>query len=168
VEFFKEKRKEKDVRMGENIFDSKGSWVGDLAEDGFEVLLKQENIKYAHWTNPFEKDRRDFTVGEYEIDVKCLRTNYYPRVDYNVSVAKRQTNNSVVNTYVFSFFYEPMKKLLLVGSMSKEDFLKNAREYTKGYKLTEKYTYPCDAFSIYCNQTDNLEDFLFDLTKAEN
>lgn len=165
IEIFTKNRELKDKVIGKNLFESKTRWVGDLAEDGVARVFDQNGIKYIHWTNEREKDLRDFTVGKFEIDVKCLVVNYYPKENYGVNVAKVQTFNKIVNTYIFTHFVLPFRKLVIIGWKSKDEFMEDARELPKGYKLTDSFTTPCDMFEVLCYQVRSLES-LFDLTKG--
>lgn len=162
---YKKGRMEKDVVMsGKNIFDSDNTWLGDLAEEGVKRLFDEHKVKYIHWTNRLRKDLRDFTVGELEIDVKCMGVNFYPREDYAVDVAKVQTYNEVVNTYIFTHYVLPKKTLVIIGWKPKAEFLQDASEYMKDQYVRKKFYAPCDMYENLCNQTRTMESFL-SLTK---
>lgn len=65
-------------------------WIGMACEEGLKVLLDSKGIKYVYHADDNKIDDQDFTIGEFEIDVKSVSTSYYPKTHYACNIPDHQ------------------------------------------------------------------------------
>jgi len=158
IEKYYQYQAEKNKKINATYFISKGIYTGPMAEDDFEYLLKEERKQYQRITNEMGRDYCDFILDGRNIDVKSITSKYNPIGEYRVNVASIQVENDKVDTYVFSVFVEPKLLMVFVGWIDKNNFLKNATLYSKGYNMGN-FKAPVEMYDIpiyYLNPLGNL------------
>jgi hypothetical protein len=158
IEEAKKIREEKDKNLGENRFNSETRWVGYLGEIAFRYWLRELGLKHTYWDFRDRKDKRDFTLDSLEIDVKTIATNYYPKMHYSCAVLSGQVTNEVVNTYVFVRYILPTNIAIVMGWLSKKEFLERADEKKKGTVTNSNFKVPADMLDVRINELRPLID----------
>lgn len=126
------------------IFESKTSWVGPVAEDLFEMWLKEMKTKYRRYA---KGAKADFAVHDFQIDVKTMTIYYNNRENSVADVAEVQfQKNPIVTHYVFARYMRTEKRLYLAGWLSRKEFGKHAanRFRKKGERCAGGFIAPCD------------------------
>lgn len=151
IDRFKESTKEKNNLFNYNNFDITYDtrWVGVACEDAFREYLNRHRIVSAYNVKPGLKDEYDFAVGQDKIDVKAISTKVIPKPDYACDVAEKQYKKIIqawnpITVLVFARFILPKKMAMLLGAISKADFVKKATFYPVGsqrgsYKATTNF-----------------------------
>lgn len=150
-------RELKDSNKWGNRFDSSTRWTGYLGEMAFKFWLDQLGLQYTHWNFIEVKDKRDFTVGRLEIDVKTIATNFFPRKSYSCLVACSQLDNENVNAFVFCRYLLKEDKVVIMGWLPKEEFLDKSIFREKGYQ-EDNFVVPTDMRKVFMYQLKPLMD----------
>jgi hypothetical protein len=173
VEKLKIDREVKNKKFGFNNLDKEFStkWIGDACEEAFEEYLDLENLNYKRWSTPEEIDQRDFTVGNYEIDVKGMSTNY-PKESYACNISEKQWEKlmkpqNIVNTLIFVRFIIPDNTAIVLGAISKEEYKEKSRRYEKGTNRG-KIILNTTTFELPIYQLHKLEDFFYEQIQQAN
>ena len=164
VESFKENRKEKDKLFTYNKYEKEFDtrWIGEACEVAFKSLLEKYNIPFVYHVKKTALDDRDFTIDDYEIDVKSYSTSYYPQSYYGCNISNNQwkvLDTSVVNLFVFSAFLLTTRSVLLLGVITKKRFQETAKFYAPG-TIRGKMTIQWGNWEIPISELESIEEFL--------
>lgn len=141
IQQFKEQTDQKNRALNYNNIDKdiKTRWIGVVCEAAFERWLKWKKLEYTYWPTKDKIDELDFTVGQYNIDVKGVGTNYYPKPNYACNLCENQYKkllrpDNKINALVHARFILPTNTVVLLGFISREKTIEKARFFKKGEK----------------------------------
>lgn len=145
---YKNRRDFKDSHRWGNIFEGKDRWTGYPGEVSFRDFLNDNAIDHAHHNTVDEKDVKDFTVGNCNIDVKTVATTVDPKEYYGCEVEQSQTGNKSVDTYVFVRFNTKTNTAFVLGWLPKHEFLGKAISRLPGERVTGSFTVNTAMFEV--------------------
>lgn len=121
-------------------FEAETNWIGVVGEDVFEMWLKHHRVSYHRWTHDNWNEKKDFTVNvkpPVSIDVKMLSTKYFPRLSYMCMVTEDQLLDAEVDAYVFGRYVLVENRAILIGWLSRMEFMQLAVKRQEGYVCPE-------------------------------
>ena len=133
-------RLERDKIYG-NIYVEKDTdlrWVGDLGEICFNQWLKQEGFCDYHWHLRNSAGNPDFTLGDIKIDIKTVKRKVPPKADYTAQITGRHKDSPADELFFYSYQYL-VKKMWLLGGISKTAFISKAQHYKGGENVHSNY-----------------------------
>jgi len=141
-------------------------WIGIPCELAFREFLDKNNFKYKHWTTFDRKDDRDFTIiqpSKFEIDVKGISTNYFPRNEYACNITEKQwikldKKENIVDTFVFVRYWLPENTAIVVGAISKSQFKEKCEYCVKGTERG-KIVLSTNNYEVPINELKTIEEF---------
>lgn len=137
----KNMRSERDKQYG-NIYTEAQTderWVGDLGEIAFKSWLKHEGITDFQWIKDDAAGKPDFIIGNNtRIGVKTVKRKVRPRADYTAQITARHTDEPA--DFFFFLTYEIKNRCMwLLGGIEQQEFLQQARYYSAGEWVHDKY-----------------------------
>ena len=114
-------------------------WVGDLGEMVFNSWLKHEDIRGFEWLLDDAAGKPDFvSISNVRIGVKTVKRKVPPREDYTAQITARHAEEPI--DQFFFMTYEIGNHLMwLLGGISREKFLREARYYKAGESVHQHY-----------------------------
>jgi hypothetical protein len=113
-------------------------WVGDMGEILFNRWLTDQTIEHD-WIQDKAAGQPDFRLGGTSVDIKTVKRQVPMRPDYTAQITARHAREEVAY-YFFATYIVPRRQLWLLGGISKEAFLANARYYAAGEQVHANYT----------------------------
>lgn len=133
-------RAERDQRYG-NIFEEEDTdlrWSGDLGEIYFDRWLRHEGVQDYQWITEAPAGNADFIVGGVMVGVKTVKRKVVMRRNYTAQVTAKHVDEPVLHFFFLCYVY-PREEMWLLGGITKEDFIKNAKYYGAGEYVHENY-----------------------------
>lgn len=152
IQQFKTQRAERDKLAGANHYDNANRWVGAIGEDLFEQFCKIRGWDYTKQEYRPTRDLYDFAVREKFVDVKTFGRNRRPTTDDWCGVIEAQIGHTGVDTYVFVSFVYSTNQAYLHGWLSKVEFIKMAKSYKKGQRVSFDFVTPIDTRLVQIKQ----------------
>jgi len=140
IKGYSERRASKDSHGWGNKFEGEQRWTGYPGEISFRDFLIENGIEHEHHNTVDEKDKKDFTVGGCNIDVKTVATTVEPQGYYGCEVEKSQVGNRHVDTYVFVRFNTKSNTAFVLGWIPKDEFIRKSVLRKPGEKVTDSFT----------------------------
>jgi hypothetical protein len=134
-------RAERDERYG-NIYLEKQSderWVGDLGEIAFKSWLKNRGVIDFKWITNDAAGEPDFIITpNIRVGVKTVKRKVPPRSGYTAQITAKHASEPT--DYFFFMTYEiSQKKMWLLGAITHELFMSEARYYSAGEWVHPNY-----------------------------
>jgi hypothetical protein len=138
-----EHRKRRDEIYG-NIYGEESTderWVGDLGEYVFKSFLNSRNVDKAtsKWILDEAAGKADFILGGgFLVDVKTVKRKVAVKPSYTAQITAQHINERV-HHYFFMSYQPSVRKMTLLGGISKEEFKKSAIYYGEGEQVHQDY-----------------------------
>lgn len=136
----KEIREERDKKYG-NIFPEEESdmrWVGEIGEIVTNSLLSHISKEHTNWILDDVTSRGDFSFFNLEIDVKTVKRRVPIRPWYKAQISQGHAEKNV-DYLLFTCYEYPVKKLHILGAMSKNEFLSKSEHFKEGDFVHKDY-----------------------------
>lgn len=133
-------RAERDSQYG-NIYVESSSdlrWVGEIGEIIFDRWLADQSELEYEWITDKAAGQPDFVVGTRRIDVKTVKRKVAPRMSYTAQITAQHAQEDVDSFFFMSYEFQK-RKLWLLGGLTKERFLEDARYYGPGEMVHDNY-----------------------------
>lgn len=137
-------RAKRDQQYG-NIYEEQDSderWVGDLGEFVFKSWLKSRGLKEPenfHWILDDAAGSSDFVIqASTHVGVKTVKRKVPPRTGYTAQITSRHSEEDSTD-YFFMSYEIAIKKMWLLGGISKKLFLEEATYYPAGAWVHSNY-----------------------------
>ncbi|MEW5288281.1 hypothetical protein ABW286_03645 [Erwinia papayae] len=134
-------RAERDRQYG-NIYTEATTderWVGDLGEMVFNSWFKHEGIQDFEWVLDDAAGKPDFvTALNVRVGVKTVKRKVPPREDYTAQITARHAEEPI-DQFFFMTYELAKRRMWLLGGISREIFLQQARYYGAGESVHANY-----------------------------
>ncbi len=117
-------------------------WVGDLGEIVFKSFLTSRKISKENyeWILEDAAGKADFIMMDSSmIDVKTVKRKVPVQPCYTAQITAQHINEDVQH-YFFMSYQNHVKKMTLIGGISKSEFKRHAVYYGEGAKVHSNYT----------------------------
>lgn len=142
INLAKQIRKKRDALYG-NIYEEKESdsrWVGDLGELKINQALMLCNFEETDWFYETKAaGKSDFLFFGKSLDAKTVKRNVPMQLSYTAQITAKHAKSDV-DYLVFACYEVEANQLVVLGAISKEEFLKEATYYGAGQKVHANYT----------------------------
>lgn len=137
-------------------------WCGDLGEVVINHALglcKKEQLEWFNGDNA--SGIGDFNFCGIDIDVKTVKRKVPIRPYYKAQITAKHTKTPV-DWMIFTCYQFPVKKLHILGAMSKKEFLDKADYYGPGDKVHENYTIRegHEIYAVTISEMTPIRDFI--------
>lgn len=135
------RRAERDAQY-DNLFGEAPSdmrWLGEAGEICFNDWLLNQGVQNINWILENAAGQPDFVVNNHTIDVKTVKRNVPMRADYSAQVTARHTEHDM-GSYFFTCYEAQEERLVLLGGISRAEFLAHAQYYGEGEQVQPSYT----------------------------
>jgi hypothetical protein len=133
-------RLERDQQYG-NIYREEATdlrWVGEIGEICFNSWVRQHTDLPVDWILDHTAGKPDFKIGETPVGVKTVKRQVPVKPEYTAQITARHAEEPVAH-FFFACYEVPRERLWLLGGITKEDFLANARYYGAGEQVHSHY-----------------------------
>lgn len=137
----KDIRKERDKKYG-NIFSEASTdmrWVGEIGEIVVNDALRMCRPEETEWLTTDVTNRGDFSFCGIELEVKTVKRQVPIRPHYKAQITAKHAEKQVEHI-LFTCYEFPVKKLHILGVMTKDEFMARAEYFKAGDKVHENYT----------------------------
>jgi hypothetical protein len=134
-------RMERDQHYG-NIYREEATdlrWVGEIGEICFNSWVRQHTGLSVEWILDHTAGKPDFRIGEARVGIKTVKRQVAVKPEYTAQITARHAGEPVAH-FFFACYEVPRNRLWLLGGITKEDFLANARYYREGEQVHPHYT----------------------------
>jgi len=140
------------------------TWVGPLAEEVFDRWLTAKKIEHEWDHDPDRFDDVEFYIAPRNVDVKCMNQNAdcEPLPGYACAVKKAQAEkrDSRVTDYVFARYIVPNREVIILGGITRADFLDKAVEQPKDKRVTDDFKVSETLLEVYIRDLTETEELL--------
>lgn len=136
-------RKSRDEKYG-NIYleeETDERWVGDLGEYVFKSFLTSRGISKEsyEWILENAAGKADFIMMDGStVDVKTVKRKVQVQPGYTAQITAKHIDEDVEH-YFFMSYQNKVRKMTLLGGISKSEFKKNAIYYGEGAQVHRDY-----------------------------
>ncbi|WP_216603074.1 hypothetical protein [Vibrio coralliilyticus] len=138
----KKHRQARDQKYG-NIYSEKETderWVGDLGEFVFKSWLKSQRFHQFEWILDDAAGKADFIMPQNSlVDVKTVKRKVAPRPDYTAQITAQHIEENI-DHYFFMSYQNSLRKMTLLGGVSKKAFKEHSVYYGEGDMVHSNYT----------------------------
>lgn len=114
-------------------------WVGEIGEIIVNQAFNMCRPEATEWITDNVTKRGDFSFCDLEIEVKTVKRKVPVRPHYKAQITASHRSKPV--DYILFTCYEfPVKKLHILGVMSRDKFLAKAERFNEGDKVHANYT----------------------------
>jgi hypothetical protein len=125
-----------------NIYKEENSdirWIGEVGEICFNNWL-QQNLKINfEWITENVVKKPDFIINNIGIGVKTVKRQVPPQLHYTAQITAKHLFDEPSQGLFFISYEFQIKKLWLLGGISKIHFIKNAKYYGEGECVHQNY-----------------------------
>jgi hypothetical protein len=146
-------RAERDRLYG-NLFEPVGEdmrWVGDLGEIYFNEWIRGMTDLQVEWIRENVAGKPDFKTGTRTTDVKTVKRQVEPRLDYTAQISAEHAREKV-DYFFFTCYHFACRRIYMLGGIEKGRFLELARYYEEGERVHENYVAPHPIYNIGIDQ----------------
>lgn len=136
-----EMRARRDQKYG-NIFQEEDTdlrWVGDLGEMCMFFWLAERIPGQGKWIRENAAGKADFLIRGKSVGMKTVKRKVPFRLDYTAQITAQHAEEPV-DAFFFASFEVPQQRLWLLGGISRDQFLRDARYYAAGEQVHPNYT----------------------------
>lgn len=134
-------RAERDLQYG-NIYperDTDARWVGELGEIAFRSWLNHRGYRDYQWILDDAAGKPDFILGrDVSVGVKTVKRKVAPRPDYTMQITAQHAHEPVQQFFFLTYEFQ-RRVMWLLGGISRDLFLQNARFYADGEWVHPNY-----------------------------
>lgn len=136
----KRMRAERDELYG-NIFgevDTDLRWVGEIGEICFDRWLQRHDGIKHQWILEDAAGQPDFVIGQTTVGMKTVKRNVPMLPHYTAQITATHAGEPV-DHFFFACYEVKTQRLVLLGGITREDFLRKARYYGPGEHVHAAY-----------------------------
>lgn len=137
-------RKRRDEQYG-NIYpeeETDARWVGDLGEFVFKSFLTNQGVSKNsyEWILDNAAGKADFIMmDKSKVDIKTVKRKVSVQPNYTAQITAQHITEDIQH-YFFMSYQNNVRKMTLLGGISKKQFIKHAIYYGEGSKVHNNYT----------------------------
>jgi len=133
-------RRERDKLYG-NIYgevETDLRWVGEIGELCFDQWLQRQESVTHEWILEDVAGRPDFLIGRTPVGMKTVKRNVPMQPNYSAQITARHATEPV-SDFFFACYEIGAQRLVLLGGITRELFLQQARYYGPGDAVHANY-----------------------------